>query len=76
MSLIGIKTQNVLEMVDFEGIIPKGTPMMQVLPFKRESWVSEESEKLAEDSRKEAIVSKRVFTEYYKSTWWKNKTYE
>jgi hypothetical protein len=25
---------------DFEGIIEKGTPMFQVIPFKRDSWVS------------------------------------
>jgi len=26
---------------NFSGIIPKGTPMMQVIPFKRETWKSE-----------------------------------
>ena len=26
---------------DFEGIIEKGTPMFQIIPFKRESWESE-----------------------------------
>jgi hypothetical protein len=26
---------------DFEGIIPKGTPMAQVIPFKRDSWKME-----------------------------------
>jgi hypothetical protein len=25
---------------DFEGIIEKGTPMVQIIPFKREGWVS------------------------------------
>ena len=25
----------------FEGVIPKGTPMLQVIPFKREDWTSE-----------------------------------
>lgn len=25
----------------FEGLIPKGTPMVQLIPFKRESWVSD-----------------------------------
>lgn len=25
---------------DFEGIIPAGTPMFQILPFKRENWTS------------------------------------
>jgi len=26
---------------NFSGVIPKGTPMMQVIPFKREDWKSE-----------------------------------
>lgn len=28
----------VLDNLDFEGIIPAGTPMVQVIPFKRDSW--------------------------------------
>lgn len=27
-----------LNNIDFEGVIPAGTPMAQVIPFKRESW--------------------------------------
>jgi hypothetical protein len=26
---------------DFEGVIPKGTPMAQIIPFKRDSWKME-----------------------------------
>jgi hypothetical protein len=26
---------------DFVGLIPKGTPFAQIVPFKRESWESE-----------------------------------
>jgi hypothetical protein len=26
---------------DFEGIIPKGTPFLQIIPFKRENWKAE-----------------------------------
>ena len=26
---------------NFAGLIPKGTPMFQIFPFKRESWVAE-----------------------------------
>ena len=25
---------------NFEGLIPKGTPLIQIIPFKRESWIS------------------------------------
>jgi hypothetical protein len=34
---------------NFEGIIPKGTPMFQVIPFKRENWEMEISEMKEKD---------------------------
>jgi hypothetical protein len=33
---------------DFEGIIPMGTPMVQIIPFKRESWKNEIRDDLIE----------------------------
>jgi hypothetical protein len=35
---------------DFEGIIPKGTPMAQVIPFKRDSWKMEIDSITAEET--------------------------
>lgn len=32
----------------FEGIIPKGTPLFQVIPIKRENWISEFKEQTGE----------------------------
>jgi hypothetical protein len=34
----------------FEGIIERGTPMFQVIPFKRESWKAEYTEQSGEDT--------------------------
>lgn len=58
----------------FEGIIPKGTPFVQVIPFKRENWKSEhlKSAKLIE-SQKTKIVT--VFFDAYRKLFWQRKTY-
>ena len=60
----------------FSGIIPEGTPMYQIIPFKRESWTmvaNEYNEKLSDkgihDLRKRFIGS-------YKKMHWKKKTFE
>ena len=60
---------------DFEGVIPAGTPMYQVLPYKRDNWISEESEELVKESSEESVLAKRVAVGRYKNTWWKKKTF-
>jgi hypothetical protein len=62
---------------NFEGIIPAGTPFVQVIPFKRENWVSslggdEERKKYLSDARKFSTV----FFDRYKKFWWKRKEYK
>jgi hypothetical protein len=62
---------------NFEGMIPAGTPFLQVIPFKRESWTSE----LGNDKeRKEISVLfgqvKRVFFDRYKKFSWNKKEYK
>ena len=61
----------------FEGMIPAGTPFLQIIPFKRESWT------LSLGGKKEKIkhavdVAKfnRVFFDRYKKFWWKQKKYK
>jgi hypothetical protein len=61
---------------DFEGVIPKGTPMVQIIPFKNESWKSIENKKLIEEGRINERKSMAVFTGWYKNNVWKKKTYE
>jgi len=62
---------------DFEGMIPAGTPFLQIIPFKRENWTSS----LGSDSERikfKSSVAKfnRVFFDRYKKFWWKKKEYK
>ena len=61
----------------FEGLIPKGTPFLQVIPMKRENWISElggekEKNKALRDLKKIGIV----FFDKYKNLWWQRKVYK
>jgi hypothetical protein len=52
---------------DFEGIIPAGTPMYQIIPFKRESWKSKNKKfNFVEHSKREFFVRKTAFAAYRK----------
>jgi hypothetical protein len=62
---------------NFEGMIPAGTPFLQIIPFKREKWTSKlggekERNKYASDLQKFT----RVFFDRYKKFWWVRKEYE
>lgn len=46
----------------FSGIIPKGTPMMQVIPFKRDKWESETIKGTAFDREK---VMLKIYTKIH-----------
>ena len=62
---------------NFEGMIPSGTPFAQVIPFKREAWVSELG---GEKERNKAKVDNSkmltVFFDRYKKFWWQRKEYK
>jgi hypothetical protein len=61
----------------FEGLIPKGTPIAQVIPFKRESWTMQLGTK--EELLQQEKVSKRLqskFFDRYKSMYWSKKEYK
>lgn len=62
---------------NFEGMIEAGTPFAQIIPFKRESWISElggdkERQKYNSDFRKFSTV----FFDRYKKFWWNRKEYK
>jgi hypothetical protein len=60
---------------NFEGIIPAGTPIMQILLFKTENWDSElDTSILIEGLRNERRTSNVAFG-WYKKTIWKKKFY-
>lgn len=59
----------------FEGLIPSGTPMYQIIPFKRESW-SSKAECYNTDVEKRDFLQRRVFWDFYKKNFWQKKQYE
>lgn len=63
---------------DFEGIIPAGTPISHVFPFKRDSWKSEidESGKLTKWANYELVRHDSKIRGYYKNKYWNKKRYE
>jgi hypothetical protein len=61
---------------DFEGVIPAGTPIIQIIPFKRDSWKSKIDTSLTEPAQKELLKSRSKFRGYYKNKYWNKKSYE
>ena len=61
----------------FEGVIPYGTPIAQVIPFKRESWqMTFGSKKETEAADKIVWDIKRVAYNQYKNLWRSKKEYK
>lgn len=60
---------------DFEGVIPQGTPLYQIIPFKRENWESKNNQKLIEQEKKISSFQNRMFLGFYKKNIWKKKEY-
>ena len=60
---------------DFEGIIKKGTPILQLIPIKRESWISRKNNSLIEKSKKIHYLGRSISSGYYKLTRWHKKEY-
>jgi hypothetical protein len=61
----------------FEGLIPKGTPIAQVIPFKQDSWTMKLGDK--KDLEAQAKVSKKLqskFFDRYKQMFWSKKEYK
>jgi hypothetical protein len=66
----------VLKDIKWEGIIPAGTPMAQVIPFKRESWeheIGSDKERIEQD--KVQRKTKALFFNSYKRQFWTSKQY-
>lgn len=68
-----------LKLVDskFEGMIEAGTPFAQIIPFKREKWISKlggnkERNKYLSDIRRFSTL----FFDKYKKIWWHKKEYK
>lgn len=63
---------------DFEGMIPAGTPIAQVIPFKRDSWESEIQEAERKQSNGLTKNANKLHTrliDRYKNIYWNKKQY-
>ena len=66
------------QVIDFEGpfiIIPKGTPLVQVIPFKRDSWKLERFPFDEYLSKKASYQFLSKIVKSYKNQWWVKKSY-
>lgn len=62
--------------LNFEGLIPAGTPFLQIIPFKRENWASSlGGDKERKKSEKDYKNFSRFFFDRYKKLWWNKKQY-
>ena len=59
----------------FEGLIPRGTPILQVIPFKRESWKINKDDSLIEKNYKENVNKGRSMIGWYKTNRWQKKEF-
>jgi hypothetical protein len=62
---------------NFQGVIPKGTPIMQIIPFKRDSWELEVVDTEEELDKHELMAENRrsMLYGYYKKTAWRKKIF-
>ena len=61
---------------DWEGVIVSGTPIIQVIPFKRENWTSSINENLTKWANIENTKRTSLFSGYYKKYFWSKKSYK
>jgi hypothetical protein len=67
----------VINDIAFQGLIPKGTPIAQVIPFKREGWHMEiGSDKDVKEHNKIIEKMRTKFFDRYKSMFWSRKEYK
>lgn len=60
---------------NFEGIIPQGTPIAQLIPFYRQNWFFKIKKGLVEEGQKNRFKSNSVISGYYKKFFWQRKNY-
>lgn len=60
----------------FQGLLPAGTPIAQVIPFKRENWKSILDKKVLERASITRGKSSALYRGWYKSNIWKKKHFE
>lgn len=61
---------------NFEGIIPLGTPMFQMIPVKRDRWQSITMKYNFAEQKQRSYISLREFWNVYKNYFWQKKKYD
>jgi hypothetical protein len=59
----------------FEGLVPKGTPIYQIIPIKRDTWERVENPQLVKDNRRRMWESGSVMSGWYRKKIWNKKEY-
>jgi len=59
----------------FEGLIPAGTPIAQMIPFKREEWKMEIDNSVALAGMKKKRQARFTMVGHYKNNFWHKKSY-
>lgn len=60
----------------FEGILPAGTPVAQIIPFKRDNWKSSKAPLDMSFVRKQIYSVQKTISGGYKKLHWSRKSYE
>jgi hypothetical protein len=60
----------------FEGIIPQGTPIAQLIPFRQENWSSKITKELTKTANQHNIKTSSLIFGWYKKTFWTRKKYD
>lgn len=62
----------------FEGVIPAGTPMVQVIPFKREDWKMKitTKDKFEKEKTRTKLIMTGHISNAYKNFFWKKKEFK
>jgi len=63
---------------DFVGLIPKGTPMYQIIPFKRDSWEIKKiilKNNILKKIEKQTYNVRSIFSDGYRKQYWNKKTF-
>jgi MinD superfamily P-loop ATPase len=59
-----------------ETTIERGTPYVQVIPFKRDSWKMKIERKSAHDQKKSRFIQNIHILNNYKNIWWNKKSWK
>lgn len=60
---------------NFSGVIEKGTPLFQIIPFKRDEWLSDYDEGIIDQGLRASNKSARKIIGWYRDNVWSKKSY-